>query len=1110
MPRSKLVLGFALLLSGALGACNCGSRGVRKAIPSLTVTPDHILFKQAAPGVLQTQMVTVSNTGSADLDLAEPTIAENDGDSQEEIGIQAGSLATDCTNKARANRLKLSPGECAALVVRYVPKNLDDDVGTLSFISNSDNTQTDVPIGLAPMHLALCALNADGSTGACADPRDPTRTIVDFGVGSVGVASAPRDLVVKNISDSDVTGLLVKRTGSADYKLDGTGLPAQLAPGATANLHVTFTASVGGTRVGAIVVSSKEDPDLAAKVTGTGDAPGLCADPMVVDFGAVAIGSTKDQVVTLTSCGTKPIQLSSVAVVPGAPFSAPSGLPGAQSMAPQAKLSVTVRYGPTVVQSDIGALQIVSENGTANVSLTGRAIEPPSCKLTPSATTLDFGQVALGYSGDRPLNIVNRGTLPCDLTNMAVTSGSPTFLPKAFPANYPLTVPPGAVVTYQFTYSPPAGDTNANDTGVVTFTSTDPHYAAQSGNFTVALTGQPTATPRCKLQIDPGSSGSGGPFGGFGGAGGRMLMFGQVLVGDSKVLPATFTNTGSADCNITDVKFTSIGSIPGFPGGSCSGLSCDPYSLTNVPPTTFRISPGAQQIINVQYAPTSVPSSQTGGGQGNYLQVNTTDTIDYDGGECQSFFGGSGGGPGCVQFMLIGEASKSDLHVLPSSLDFGIITLGCNSPQKTVTLANAGSAAIEIDDFSLNPTQNQNTGPYYIVSHPPLTASGCQSGVSQCYILGGGKQATVTLKYHPTTIGAESAQLVIKAHASNTTSTNPYITVPLTGSGTADTSQTDTFVQGNQQVDVLWVIDMDNLSMADKQQAVHDNAQKFIQAAQAASTDYHLGVVSSYVDGNEKTNCDHVGGFTGTPGCTAKSSYNNVTIVPGGLYHDVGAPAWVSPTDANPVQTFANNALIGLTHDAAGTESGLDAMVRALDTSRADYPADNKGFVRKDGRLVVISISDDEDNSSQDTSFYGAFLQALKPGHPQDAIFDTVGGDYAPVDSPNGGGCTNGVDGDNPIRYHDVTAATGGKMYSICNGDYSGIAADLSLGAFAGRTHFPLSRPCDPATLVVKVNGVTRGPGTSYTFDANLDAIDFKTAPAQGVTITATYSAQCF
>jgi hypothetical protein len=207
---------------------------------------------------------------------------------------------------------------------------------------------------------------------------------------------------------------------------------------------------------------------------------------------------------------------------------------------------------------------------------------------------------------------------------------------------------------------------------------------------------------------------------------------------------------------------------------------------------------------------------------------------------------------------------------------------------------------------------------------------------------------------------------------------------------------------------------------------------------------------------------------------------------------------------------FGQNVMIGTNQDSTGNESGLQAMFEALSPPIAN--AANAGFLRANASLVVISISDDDDVvSPYSAAFYAAFLQSLKPGNPQSAIFDTIGG---PV--PNGCADPNGDGSDDaPVKYAQVSNLTGGQLYNMCSGNWSQIAADLSIGSFGGNTHFVLSRPCDPTTLTVTVtdsgssNAMPQTMGTDYTFNMTLNAIDFATAPPPNSTITATYDALC-
>src|SRR5205814_9267219 len=91
-------------------------------------------------------------------------------------------------------------------------------------------------------------------------------------------------------------------------------------------------------------------------------------------------------------------------------------------------------------------------------------------------------------------------------------------------------------------------------------------------------------------------------------------------------------------------------------------------------------------------------------------------------------------------------------------------------------------------------------------------------------------------------------------------------------------------------------------------------------------------------------------------------------------------------------------------------------------------------------------------------------------------------------------------------RYVSVANSTGGKWYSICSADWAQVARDLSLGAFQGRVQFPLTRPADPATIVVTMNGAQQTAGTDYTFDQPTNSVIFKAAPPPAATIVVDYN----
>ncbi len=1092
----RALVAAALVASSA--GCDCGTKGLAHAGPVIQVTPSSVGPLLGVPGQVISTTLEVKNVGTGSLVLdPPPKFVEKDNDGVAEFAVSS-FLELDCTGNARpaAHRNTLDSGECARLIFRYLPNADGNDATDLHIYSNDDATpDLVVPINAkaATPKLQVCAY--DGSTKIdCATPGNDYK--VEFGTAAPGDPVA-RTLRLTSVGSTAVQIQNLTLSGDRDFTVTPAQLSTSLAPGKSTDLTASFNAIAGGAREADLLIAN-DDPanaKLLVRLVATGDASRLCfcigpnADGQgctkspVADFGHVPINGQGTLYLLLASCGTKPLTLTEADVTTGGPvFSAQapslgSGLvlqPG-QSVTPPIPLG----FKPPSAASYTGQLTLVTDSEHGYISLAGEGVLS-GCDLQAASNVLDFGQVAVGVTSKKPYTVGNRGTKDCILPSAPqITAGADV---KFALANTPVPgtiVPPGHTVQFAVSYTPQ--DAVGPDTGAMAIPFGDASGGVATNTLTVQLEGTPTAAPKCVLTALPGAAS----------AFGRTLNFGDVRINTEKVLPITFQDTGSAPCTLSQARLVQS-SLPGQPP--------QPFTIKTQPASSLQ--PGDTTEVDVAFDPVSegdfgspLPGFPGGSMFGANVQVTTSDTASFNGQDCAGF--GGAGTPGCVSWALSGSGVVSDLVVLPSDLDFGTVTLGCDSPERTVTLYNVGSTAtVHVTGFTIDPAPPPAI--FTVVSPNPGPTT------SNPISIGPGKSTSITVRFQPAATGLVTGELYIDSDAAGGSgSNNPYTTVRLTGTGTTDASQTDTFKQPDRPVaDVLWVIDMDSDSMSSKQQALAQNAQAFISAAQQDGTDYHLGVVANYLGGDLKPNCGGGSPFGGSTGCTSGSSYNDVTIQPGVLYHEKGTQAWVERTDSNSVQEFAGNVKVGVSSDATGYETGLEAMYRALSDPLINDPNSNKGFLRSDARLVVISISDDDDMSSKDPDFYAAFLQSLKPNAPDQVTFDDVGGDM-----PNG--CTNGVDGDAPTRYDEVVKKTSGKLYSICNGDYSTIAADLSLGSFGGQTRWVLSRPCDPSTLKVTVNGTPVQAGSGYTFDAATNSITLATAPPPGATIVATYQTVC-
>ena len=191
---------------------------------------------------------------------------------------------------------------------------------------------------------------------------------------------------------------------------------------------------------------------------------------------------------------------------------------------------------------------------------------------------------------------------------------------------------------------------------------------------------------------------------------------------------------------------------------------------------------------------------------------------------------------------------------------------------------------------------------------------------------------------------------------------------------------TDVFVQNPQlKLDIVFSIDNSD-SMVEEQANLIANFRVFMQVLQDAipadsTLDAHIGVVSSdlgvALDG--VGGCNTAGGdngrFQGQPRGACTSS-------PSGSYIKTAASEknFTGTID----ETFSCIAALG--HMGCGFEHQLAAVRRALGGD-PDYemPPENAGFLRRDARLGVIIITDEDDCSAPngsdlftpDTSVYG-------------------------------------------------------------------------------------------------------------------------------------------
>lgn len=404
---------------------------------------------------------------------------------------------------------------------------------------------------------------------------------------------------------------------------------------------------------------------------------------------------------------------------------------------------------------------------------------------------------------------------------------------------------------------------------------------------------------------------------------------------------------------------------------------------------------------------------------------------------------------------LIGTTGQLCIEALPDPLDFGTIQQQCSSLKQTLEVYNICSQAVQLTGIKFGAGTNQPNQEFFIRSAPNMPQS-----------LPFGQSIQLQLTYAPRNLGPDTGTLEI---ANSTPAQSPII-VSLVGKGVDSNEQTDTFQQLNKpEIDLLLVID-DSCSMSDKQSNLANNLNTFMQWASTLQADYHLGVITTDTK-------------AATAGCLR------------------GTPKFVTPATPNAITAFQNNVRVGTTGHY--DEMGLEASWMFFQSNKLS--GCNQGFYRKDAALSLIYISDEKDFSPQPVNFYINFFKNLK------GIRDASKIRASAIVGEPGKTCLAVVSTD--ARYWETARQLGGLQISLCNSAWGAELTKLGSLTFGYRSQFFLSRPANPATIKVEVDGkpVAQNASSGWTYDAASNSIIFAASaiPQAGQTIKVTYQALC-
>ncbi len=1063
----------------------------------ISVSPNKLQYADLAAGGAQEQALTITHVGNSD------TL---------KVDSYSFEPATDEFTIVDWAPISLKKGDKVQIKVRYAPKAAGKKSLTL-YLNNNDisasNRKFPVKITVSP---GMAMLNVQPNP-------------IDFGyVASATTAKLTATVANMGTVPIAISQISLNKSESSDFAIvdapkAGDVIPAQ----DTVKITVSYSPQGGDADLSHLTIETADQKKITVDVKGAEIAPHIgTVPPDSLNLGPMELGVPLTRDIKVCNFGLAQLDIAKLEVSPVSAlqdmqFSLKTPLSiGAPGVAQTCDSGVVFTITAKTVQSlPANGSPVASLVFTSNDPATPTYILPvfaqtnsPKLLLTP-ADYVDFALVGKGGKTKRTIELFNSGTADLIVDPVSITDdalGEFSIIPGNFPpasaTPAQATLQPGknAVFQVQFEAKGPINQKvqaklhiKSNDPGLPE--AILPMYAERADGLV------------CKVSLVP-----------------PVLNFGLLPYGSQKTLPFILKNTGTGPCVFKSVKVLDCSgtSLPGFPAGplTCKATGSKTFSAGAPSASLFQLGPGEQGKVLVTFAaPDDLgmllgkPNEVTPFGA-----LLIADFEDSSSGAIKSF-------PVDVSKAattapdLEAKVGKAQVTVLPGQLDFGVVTVGCKSPTKDVSVFNTGTTDAYVNKLALKNCGLEVQG----VNWPAIPKTGL--AISQA------KPVTFQLQYGPQNVGNDQCQLevytslsgvcqnaVTDAQSGVSCNVNgdcqagefcagQLFTVPINGEGTLDTEFTDTYMQGvGKQVDVLFVVDNSG-SMSEEQQNLANNFKAFTQIADLWQNNYHIGLTTTDMD---------AGNMTGK-----LQSSGNIRVV--------------TPTTAGGPALLVKLANQGT--NGSSTEQGLGAAEAALtlpnvyDSGKAckvdgdcktdggycipnaDNPATtmcggvNRTFLRKTAGLEVVVMSDEEDQSAATVAYYTNFFYSIK-GLANKSLFH-----FHAITGPSGGCTSANGDAEAGERYIQVANNTGGKTGSICDANFVNTLKDIGQVAFGLSQQFFLTRTPEASTIDVKVNG-TPCPAGEWQYDAASNSVIFppssKCVPQKGDKVDIHYKMLCF
>lgn len=620
-----------------------------------------------------------------------------------------------------------------------------------------------------------------------------TPTAVTLGSVVVGEASPTMSITVGNVGMGPTGSISAAISGSmgSNFRIDSNDCNI-LQPSGTCTITVSFRPGSVGQKAAMLAITAAPGGTVMAALDGEGIPPGaLRITPSSSSFGNIQVGANSTAT-TLTVTNMGGVTTGTLTTTKGgsAPqeFTATADTCNGQTLAPSATCIITVRFNPATSGSKFANFSVTgTPGGTVTTSVSGVGLTAPQLVANPSSR--NFGSVVINTATNTlDFTILNSGQIPTGTITQAV-SGSDVndfTVVSSSCAGVALGALASCTISVRFN---PTGATTGPKSAQIDLS------AAPGGALTLELggtainAGQLTIQPSTHSFVDTviGSVSNGQTFTvtNTGGTGTGAIVVslggnnpGQFQIGANTCSNASLTPNGTCTISVTFAP----GAVGAFgatlfasatPGGTASaalagnGLPAAALSITPVSKDFGSVGVGSLstfqvfEIRNVGGTQAGAPNVTLGGtnpGQfsvtddctGPLLPLQTcTATVRFApsslGSHSARLIAASTPG-GSVFSSLFGQGTNpASLSVNPSSLSFGLETIGDTTPALDFVVTNNGGSA---------------TGPL-TVGRSGAHANDFNIAATTCTTLAPGASCVVSVTFAPTARDHRTASISV-------------------------------------------------------------------------------------------------------------------------------------------------------------------------------------------------------------------------------------------------------------------------------------------------------------------------------------------------------------